>query len=126
MKQFSYIHIVSTDTESSWLTELTLVLPFLAKVTQVLAILSENQDLVLVRIDNINVSLSIKVYVSGFLELAWDHHLEYQMIGQILSQSQTPVLCYCGCHTHRLGGYGIGHQMATETLQHLSPSFQLT
>ena len=50
---------MSTDTNSSWITELTLVLPFLAKVTQVLAILTEQQDLVFVRIEYKNVPLSV-------------------------------------------------------------------
>ena len=66
---FSYIHILSSDAESCWSTELTLALPFLAKVTQVLAILTEHQDLIFVRIDNINVSLSVKVYVPWLLEI---------------------------------------------------------
>ena len=65
------MHIVSTDADSHWLSEFTLALLTLAKVTQVLAILTEYYDIVLTKIDYINVSLTVKVYVLWFLELTW-------------------------------------------------------
>ena len=71
MKEVSYIYIVSTDTESIWTTELTLTQSLLAKVTQVLAILTKHQDLTFATVNNINISLRVKVYVFWFLELAW-------------------------------------------------------
>ena len=68
---FSHVHIVSTDTQSCWSAELTLAPPPLANVTQIPAILTEHNNLVFVRIDNINISLGVKVNVPWVFELAW-------------------------------------------------------
>ena len=68
---FNYVHTVSPDTESTGTIELTVVPPSLTEVMQVLAIITEHQDLVFLIIQYISVSLGIKVYVPWFLELAW-------------------------------------------------------
>ena len=68
---FTHIHIISTDTKSFWIIEFTFDPTPMAEVTQILAILTEHQDLAFVTISNENVSLSVKVYVHWTLELVW-------------------------------------------------------